>query len=103
MKLRFKYACKGHWLWRWPLGRSNAKVLHPFILFAAPRKDVSDKLFRHEMEHVYQIMRDGWWTFYIKWLWHTYKLGYLDNPYEIKARTAAEMPLTATERNFKGL
>lgn len=103
MKLRFKYDCRGHWFWRWLIGKANAKVLHPFILFANPKKDISDKLFRHEMEHVYQIMRDGWWTFYIRWLWHAWKLGYLDIPYEVKARKAAETPLTATERNFKGL
>jgi hypothetical protein len=55
------------------------------------------------MEHVYQIMREGWWKFYIKYLWYAWKFGYIEIPYEVEARKAARTGLTATERRFKGL
>lgn len=102
MKLRIKYDLKRHWFGRRIMGRYRGKVLYPFMLFAKPRKEVSDELFRHEMEHVYQIMRDGWWGFYIKYLWYAYRYGYIEIPYEVEARKAAPTGLTATERRFKG-
>lgn len=78
-----------------------AWVLYPFIFIRDAKEDCSDRLFRHEMEHVYQVMRDGWWTFYIKYLYRLAKHGYMDNPYEVEARERENEPLTTAERYFK--
>lgn len=95
MKLRIIYGTrlvrKGYSAW----------VLYPFMFFRDKKEDVDDRLFRHEMEHVYQVMREGWWTFYIKYLWRLAKHGYMDNPYEQEARGLEHTPLTHTERTFK--
>jgi len=53
------------------------------------------------MEHVYQVMRDGWWTFYIKYLWWLSRYGYEQHPYEQEARGMEHSPLSHTERRFK--
>ena len=96
MKLRVKYSSrlvrKGYTAW----------VLYPFVFFRASRTYVSDKLFRHELEHTYQVERDGWLVFYIKWLYYRIKHGYLANPYEVEARLASVQPLTKYERITKG-
>lgn len=76
-------------------------VLYPFMFFSLPREEVSDVLFRHEMEHVYQVMRDGWWTFYIKYLYRLARFGYMGNMYEVEAYSREDEPLTPTERRFK--
>ena len=78
-----------------------AWVLYPFIFIRDAKEDCSDRLFRHEMEHVYQVMRDGWWTFYIKYLYRLAKHGYMDNPNEVEARERENEPLTTAERYFK--
>lgn len=95
MKLRIIYNSrlvrKGYYAW----------VLYPFMFFRDDRDVVTDERFRHEMQHVYQVMRDGWWVFYAKYLWYLWKRGYLDNPYEIEARKAETQPLTVVERFFK--
>jgi len=79
----------------------NAWVLFPFMFFRQAKTDVSDTLFRHEFEHVYQVLRDGWLVFYVKWLYWHFRHGYRDNPYEIDAYHAQTQPLTTTEQYFK--
>ena len=95
MKLRIFYGSilvrKGYAAW----------VLYPFMFFRDAKEDVNDRLFRHEMEHVYQVMRDGWWTFYIKYLWWLYRYGYEQHPYEQEARGMEHSPLSYIERRFK--
>ena len=95
MKLRFKYGCG-----RWIMGKWGGKVLYPFVLFAKKKEDVPVWLFRHEMEHVYQIMRMGWWTFYIKYIWFAMRKKYKDHPIEVEATERQNEPLTATEERF---
>lgn len=95
MKLRVIYNSrlvrKGYTAW----------VLFPFMFIRHAKEDFSDRLFRHEMEHVYQVMRDGWWVFYVKYLYWLARYGYMDNPYEVEARSREDEPLTTTERFFK--
>jgi hypothetical protein len=82
MRLRVKYGC-GKWI-MWGYG---GRVLYPFILFA--EKNPPYWLYRHEMQHVIQIWRDGYWTFHIKYIYYLIKDGYHDNPYEVEAREIA--------------
>ena len=79
----------------------RAWVIAPFMFFRPSRVDTSDVLFRHEMEHMYQVCRDGWLKFYVKYLWYSMRYGYLNNPYEVEARAAENEPLTSAERFFK--
>jgi hypothetical protein len=89
MKLRVIYNA---WL---PIPkRYRAMVLFPFMLFRDPKDQVSDQLFRHEMEHVYQVLRLGWFGFY--WRYIRYP-----GTCELQARLHEDEPLTTVERYFK--
>ena len=96
MKLRIKW----HFL---PFRRLaiGGMVLYPFVLFKRSKAEVSDKLFRHELQHVYQVQREGWLKFYITYLWYQIRYGYCKYPYEDEARSVETQPLTSYERKLK--
>lgn len=79
----------------------GGRMIYPFVLFTHAKKDVPDWLFRHEMEHVYQVMRMGWWAFHAKYLWYLMRVGYISNPLELQATVRQSEPLTQTEKRFK--
>lgn len=76
-------------------------TLYPYILYRHERDDVSDQMFRHELEHVYQIRRDGFFKFYFTWLRDAYRFGYDNIPYEIEAYAVQHEPLTSVEELIK--
>jgi hypothetical protein len=76
-------------------------VIYPFMLFKRSREEVTDRLFRHELEHVYQVRREGWLKFYLTYLWESLRHGYKGNKYEVEANAKEDMPLTAEERRLK--
>ena len=99
MKIRVVYHS---FIFRLPLLNNYAgMVLYPFMLFKRSKEEVPDTLFRHELEHVYQVQREGWFKFYIKYLYLNVRKGYRNNPYEIEARDASVEPLTSEERKLK--
>ncbi len=81
----------------------RGRVLYPFVLFSDPKDKVDDWLFRHEIEHVYQIKREGWIKFHVKYLYFLIRYGYENNPYEIDARKVQSMALTETELKLKNV
>ena len=102
MKLRFKYAmATGNWFQRWIIGRWNGKVIYPFVMFRDPKSEVSNRLFRHEMQHVYQVWRMGWFGFYFKYLWLGIRHGYKNHPFEAEAKKHQLNPLTDEEIKLK--
>ena len=96
MKPRIKYKV-------WFLRNSwiHGITIYPFIFFKQARKDVTDRLFRHEMEHIYQVREEGWFRFYITYLIHSHKYGYENIPYEMQAREVENNWLSAKERYLK--
>lgn len=83
------------------MGRFRGKVLYPFVLFSQPQDKVTNVLFRHELEHVYQIKRDGWLKFYLSYLYYMVRYGYAKNPYEIAAVKKQNKKLTKSEVKLK--
>jgi len=96
MKIKLKY---NTWFLRksWIAGIT----IYPFIFFKRSRVEVTDKLFRHEMEHIYQVRRDGWFKFYLTYLIHQRRYGYRNIPYEREANAVEDTPLTEAERRLK--
>lgn len=45
----------------------NAITLYPFIFYADPKEKVDKVLMAHEMIHIDQIQRVGFWSFYISY------------------------------------
>ena len=83
------------------MGKYRGKVLYPFVLFSQAQEDVTDQLFRHELEHVYQIRRNGWFCFYLKYVLLAIRYGYEKHPFELEAEARQDDPLTDEEREIK--
>lgn len=90
MKIRFN-----HWWFR--LFPGAGVVLYPYVLFKRAPERTPGRLFRHEMQHVYQVQREGWLKFYVKWLYYTVRYGYKANPYEVVANAVENDSFTAAE------
>jgi len=98
MKLRFRY---NHWYLKYIATGYVGMVFYPWVIFKKSKEEVSDVLFRHEMEHVYQIREIGWVKYYTKWWWYTLTKGYKNNPYEVEAKAHQNNTFTKVERELK--
>ena len=76
-------------------------TIYPFIIFKRKREEISDTIFRHEMEHIYQVRELGWFRFYLTYLWQNLTVGYKKNKYELAAKVVENTPLTDYERKLK--
>lgn len=72
-------------------------VLWPKMLFAEPADEIPNWLFRHELEHIYQVVRFGPWKFYFLYFLYSVRYGYTGNPLEIEAQDAQQEMLTPDE------
>lgn len=75
----------GGWLTR--SRRPAAAVTLGRTIVVHPGARLSDRLLRHELEHVRQ-WRERPLTFPLRYAWHHLRHGYADNPYEVAARAA---------------
>lgn len=96
MKLRIKYG-----VGKWVMWGYKGRMIYPFLLFSQARDDVEDWLFRHEMQHVYQLRRLGWWRFHAQYLWSLIRVGYDKNQFEVEAVASQHDTLTFEERKLK--
>lgn len=94
-RLRIRYGV-GKWL----MGRFSGRVFYPFVLFRKPKRKVPTWLFRHELEHVYQVRRMGWFTFHFTYLIHAIRYGYSNIPAEVEASRVQNTPLTEDEQKL---
>jgi hypothetical protein len=83
--------------WSWIGGIT----IYPFIFFKRSREEVTDTLFRHELQHIYQVQEHGWLKFYLSYLWESIRHGYKGNKYELEANAVENQPLTAYEQSIK--
>jgi hypothetical protein len=66
-----------------PWGPFAAITLYPFVFVRMP---VSERTLRHELIHVWQVQRDGWFRFYGLYVWRWVRgVAYRDQPAEIEA------------------
>ena len=79
----------------------KGRMIYPFLLFSQAQGDVLDWLFRHEMQHVYQLRKLGWIRFHLKYLWLLIRKGYKRHPFEIEAVDSELQELTQEERRLK--
>ncbi len=62
-------------------------VLWPFVFVRPCTTETQNKiLFRHELQHCYQIQERGVVRFYARYLWLALKHGYRNHPDEVEAR-----------------
>ncbi|HEX6306722.1 MAG TPA: DUF4157 domain-containing protein [Longimicrobiales bacterium] len=67
--------------------RHAAAVTLGRTIIVHPDVRLSERLLRHELEHVRQWRRAPL-TFPLRYLWQHLRYGYRDNPYEVEARAA---------------
>ena len=75
-------------------------VIGKNIMFADDRDNVPMWLFRHELQHAYQQIREGLFLFTVKYFYYQIRYGYQLNPFEIEAREAQTMTLTDYEEKI---
>lgn len=75
--------------WSPPYGRFMGITLYPFVFL---RKGVGEVLIRHEIIHCWQVQKEGWFKFYLKYLWHAIIHAYRRIPAEKEAYRNAEDP-----------
>lgn len=97
---QFTFHTDVDWMKKIPLGKGHLGgiVLWSHICFAAKAEDIPEWLFRHELEHVYQQIRDGRLRFYLKYFYYSIRYrSYSKNPYEIEAHERQHLPLQESE------
>ncbi len=80
--------------------RVRGIVVGHTMYLAEPFATCPEFVFRHELEHIYQIGRDGRFFFYLKYFYYSLRYGYEKNPYELEARAAALYPLSTNEEEL---
>ena len=74
------------------LGVSNVAFTlgHTIRLYNASAAEFlsDERWLRHELKHVEQFRRYGFFTFIFKYSWESFKKGYTNNKYEVEARAA---------------
>lgn len=66
----------------------------------AHAEKLNNRLYRHELEHCYQIKKMGVIRFYIRYVLIFLRSGYRKHPYEIEAYNTKNTPLTDEEREW---
>jgi hypothetical protein len=85
---------------RWVMERFPIKYHYPFILVAGDRKNVSNTLWKHELIHHYQVLRDGWFKFNYRYIRQLRTVGYMRIDYEVEAYMLMHDPLTDAEKAY---
>lgn len=83
----------------WWMFWAEGMVFGPWVWFRG--KEVDDRLFRHELQHCYQIERKGRLNFYFNYIRLWFRHGYRNHPYEIEAYMAQTERLKVTELSWK--
>ena len=66
------------------------KTIH---LFGVSKTDflADEKWLKHELCHIKQFKKHGYFLFIIKYLWESLRKGYHNNRFEVEARNAQEL------------
>jgi hypothetical protein len=98
----------------------EAITLYPFIIFSESKESYLDdnyynkysSIYRHELEHIYQVRKYGFLSFYISYLiiyfanlirYKSFKVAYLNISYELEARKVEVRSLTEQQVKELGL
>lgn len=90
--MKFRIVYKAWWMF-W----ADGMVVWPWMWFKPAKMHVSTTLYRHELQHCYQIARLGRFKFYASYLLKWFRYGYRRHPYELEAWDMQNKPLTEVE------
>jgi hypothetical protein len=80
----------------WWMFWASGMVLWPWVWFK--KGGPTERLFRHELQHCYQVKRLGRLRFYVTYLFYSVRYGYRKNPFEVEAEKYEDKELTSQER-----
>lgn len=88
------------WVWLKPIKEDSRYPKEEYEEWYQQRED---RLFRHELQHCYQIRRMGVVKFYVRYigLWIKHRGSHSDHPYEIEANKVEDQELTETEKYWQ--
>lgn len=91
-----------NWMKKIALGEGTLGgiVIGRHVFFARAAEDVPQWLFRHELQHVYQQIRDGRVRFYLNYFYYSLRYGYKKNPYEVEAYARQNDEFTSEENEL---
>jgi len=85
----------------WWMRKGWAMVLWPWMWVSRDKADFTDRQYRHELQHCYQVKRMGVLKFYASYLWLWMRKGYTNHPYELEAKERQYDPLTEQEKQWR--
>ena len=98
MKFKIIYREESQSIFPWK-SRFRGVVLWPYVIMRPKKYDTGSvaqsemmtrralvKLYRHELQHCYQIKRMGIIKFYVRYVWLNLTKGYQNHPDELEAR-----------------
>ncbi len=93
--MRKIYIKQGSKIAKWAAGNLNSQdvaivIWNTIFIYGTTVEDFlqNKRWLRHEIEHVHQWRRNGFFLYIIKYLYYSLRYGYHDNPYEVQARKA---------------
>lgn len=90
----------------WKLKGHNAAIVlgNTIFIYGVSREKflANKKWLRHELKHVEQFERYGFFTFLVKYTWHSLFQGYQNCCYECEAREAENDDTLLAKYNWKG-
>ena len=112
MKFKIIYKKESESIFPWK-SRFRGVVLWPYVIMRPKKYATGEiaqselmtrrslvRLYRHELEHVYQIERMGILRFYASYLWMILRKGYKNHPLEEEANDVEQTPLTQREEKW---
>lgn len=112
MKFKIVYKKETESIFPWK-SRFRGVVLWPYVIMRPKKYATGEiaqselmtrrslvRLYRHELEHVYQIERMGVLKFYASYLWMILRKGYKNHPLEEEANDVEQTPLTQREQKW---
>jgi hypothetical protein len=85
-------------------------VLYPFVILSTTKEKTRTSVFKHEITHVYQVKREGFFCFYCKYLCHIFKKAcscstdiFIENEFEDEAYDNENNPLNKEELQLLNL
>jgi len=88
------------WPWMW-LRPVKTYPEYDREQFADWYQGLADKLYRHELQHCYQVASLGRLKFYSRYIWYQIRYGYKKNPFEVEANQREGDPLTEDELRWR--
>jgi len=89
------------WPWMWLREVKHVDYDRTDDVYKAWYQSATDRLYRHELQHCYQVASLGRLKFYSTYIWYQIRYGYKKNPFEVEANQREDDPLNEDEIRWR--